>query len=161
MWVTAICALDDDGCIGRNGELPWRIRQDLRLFKERTWGKPLLLGRKTFESIGRPLPGREMIVVSRTLRELEGAHLVRSVDEGIELARSFGGDELMVGGGAGVYAEAMRLIDRLYLTRVHTKVGDGDPFFPSFDRASFVETDRFSFEEDGVQCTFEALERGV
>ncbi len=159
MWVSAICALDEDNCIGRDGTLPWRIRQDLRLFKEHTWGKPLLLGRKTFESIGKPLPGRESIVVSRTLKELEGAHLVRSVDEGIELARSFGADELMVGGGAGIYKEALELVDRLYLTRVHLKVKDGDTFFPMFDRAAFVQKNTRAFEEDGVQCTFETLVR--
>ena len=83
MWVSAICALDEDNCIGRDGNLPWRLSQDLKLFRDHTWGKPLLLGRKTFESIGRPLPGRESIVVSRSLNELEGAHLVRSVDEGV------------------------------------------------------------------------------
>ncbi len=142
MRVSIIVAVADNGVIGRDNTLPWRLSADLRRFKALTMGHHLLLGRKTFESIGRPLPGREMIVVSRGRPELpDGVHLASSVAEGIERARTYGDDELFVAGGASIYAEVLADCDRLYLTRVRANVA-GDVKFPEVDFGAWTELSR-------------------
>ena len=142
MKISIIVAVADNGAIGRDNDLPWRLSADLQRFKALTMGHHLLLGRKTFESIGRPLPGREMIVVSRGTPELPaGVHRASSVEEAVERARTYGEDELFVAGGASIYAETLALCDRIYLTHVRADI-EGDVFFPDVDFTDWNEIER-------------------
>ena len=148
MKISIIVAIADNGVIGRDNELPWRLSADLQRFKALTMGHHLLLGRKTFEAIGRPLPGREMIVVSRGTPELpDGVHLASSILDGIERARSLGEEELFVAGGASIYAVTLTDCDRVYLTRVHDDV-DGDVLFPAVDWSLWDEVSRQEIPAD-------------
>ena len=145
MKVSLIVAMAQNGVIGRNNKLPWHLPEDLRYFKQTTMGKPIIMGRKTYDSIGRPLPGRTNIVVSRQtdLSYPEGVRLVSSVEEAITLAESIclidGSDEVMVIGGEQIYALAVESADRLYLTRVHADV-DGDAYFSCYNPEQWQET---------------------
>ncbi len=142
MKISIIVAIADTGVIGRNNELPWRLSSDLQRFKKLTMGHHLLLGRKTFESIGGPLPGREMIVVSRGTPNLPGGvHLAPSVDSGIEQAQLEGEEELFVAGGASIYAATLKSCHRIYLTQVHTDIR-GDVIFPKTDWSVWAEVSR-------------------
>ena len=126
--ISLIVAVSANHVIGARGELPWRLPDDLRRFKEITMGKPIVMGRKTWDSIGRPLPGRKNIVITRQKGfEAEGCEVVGSVAEAMTAA----GDaaDVMVIGGSEVYALFMPVADGLYLTRVHAEV-EGDAFFP-------------------------------
>ncbi len=148
MKISIIVAIADNGVIGRDNELPWRLSADLQRFKALTMGHHLLLGRKTFEAIGRPLPGREMIVVSRGTPELpDGVHLASSILDGIERARSYAEEELFVAGGASIYAVTLTDCDRVYLTRVHDDV-DGDVLFPAVDWSLWDEVSRQEIPAD-------------
>ena len=126
--ISLIVAASANNVIGAQGELPWRLSDDLRRFKEVTMGKPIVMGRKTWDSIGRPLPGRQNIVITRQDDfAAKGCDVVGSVDEALSAA----GDaaEVMIIGGSQVYALFLPRADRLYLTRVHAEI-DGDAFFP-------------------------------
>jgi dihydrofolate reductase len=126
-----IAALARNRVIGRDNRLPWRLPADLRFFKQTTLGKPLLMGRRTWESIGRPLPGRRMIVLSRAPGYLAlGCTVVRSLDEALQAAGVV--PEIMVIGGALLYAQTLPLAARLYLTRVDADL-PGDTWFPEWD----------------------------
>lgn len=142
MRVSIVVAVARSGVIGRGGELPWRLPADLRFFKRVTMGHHLVMGRKTWASIGRPLPGRTMVVLSRDPGlELAGATVVHDLPEALALARAAGDTEAFVIGGAEVYARALPLADRLYLTRVHADV-EGDVHFPDLDEHQWVEVAR-------------------
>jgi dihydrofolate reductase len=126
-----IAALARNRVIGRDNRLPWHLPADLRFFKQTTMGKPLLMGRRTWESIGRPLPGRRMIVLSRDPGyQAPGCAVARSLDEAVDLAGSVA--EVMVIGGATVYRQALLRAGRLYLTRVEADV-PGDAWFPEWN----------------------------
>jgi dihydrofolate reductase len=127
MKLTAVVAASDNDVIGRDNALPWHLPADLAYFKRVTMGKPMLMGRKTFESIGRPLPGRRNLVLSRRGFSAPGIETVATVEEACE--RVAGAPELMVIGGAEVFRLAMPYLDHLHLTRVHTRV-EGDVFLP-------------------------------
>ena len=133
MTVSLIVALSANRVIGRDGGLPWYLPADLRHFRRTTMGHHLIIGRRTWEEVGKPLPGREMVVVTRS-RDFapEGVQVVRSVEQALEVAAA--DDEPFIGGGAQIYriALAKDLVDRLYLTRVHAEV-DGDTYFPEID----------------------------
>lgn len=139
MRVSLVAALATNGVIGRDGDLPWRLPADLRRFRTLTSGHHLLLGRRTWESIGRPLPERRILVLTRsTALELpQGVERIATLDEGLERARSRGEDELFVGGGADVYRIALPRADRLYLTRVDAEV-EGDTRFPRWSPADWT-----------------------
>jgi dihydrofolate reductase len=164
MKISIIVAVAENGVIGRDNELPWRLSADLKRFKALTMGHHLLLGRKTFASIGRALPGREMIVVSRGTPPLpDGVHLAHSVKEGIERARSYDEDELFVAGGASVYAATLPLCDRIYMTHVEAEI-DGDVVFPEVDLSSWSEVRREQVAADDKNqypTTFVVYERGA
>ena len=135
MLLSVIAAMDRHGVIGTNGRLPWRLSADLRRFRTLTMGKPIVMGRRTHESIGRALPGRRNIVLSRTMNyHATGCDVVESLAAAFKLA----GDvpEVVVIGGATVYGEAMRYAKRLYLTEVDAEVA-GDVYFPTFDRTAW------------------------
>ena len=133
MAVSLIVAVSENGVIGRNGGLPWRLSADLKHFKRTTMGHHLIIGRRTWDEVGQPLPGRIMVVVTRS-RDLqaEGATIVHSLAEALEVARD--DDEPFIGGGAHIYRRALEndLVDRLYITRVHAEV-EGDTIFPDVD----------------------------
>ncbi|GAB5412743.1 MAG: dihydrofolate reductase [Congregibacter sp.] len=144
--IALIVAAADNDVIGRNNALPWDLPADLAHFKRLTMGKPILMGRKTFESIGRPLPGRSNIVITRDPQyTAAGVQVVHSVDEALSLAEDIalidGAEELMVIGGAEIYRLAMPAATRLYLTRVHAQP-QGDAFLPSIDWSLWEELSR-------------------
>ncbi|MFT5180962.1 MAG: dihydrofolate reductase [Alphaproteobacteria bacterium] len=149
-----IAAVARNGVIGRDGDLPWRISADLKYFKSTTMGKPIVMGRRTFESIGRALPGRLNIVVSRNAGfTAEGVETAADLDQALEIAALQGGDEVMVIGGGEIYAAALPHADRLYLTEIHTDA-EGDVHFPTFDRAQWRETSREDHAADGGTPAF-------
>lgn len=132
--VSIIVAAAENGVIGRDNDMPWRLSTDLKRFKALTLGKPVIMGRRTWESIGRPLPGRPNIVVTRDANfQAEGAHVVGSLEEGIALGRKLaeevGAGEVCIIGGGKIYAQALPLADRVHLTRVLAAI-DGDTHFP-------------------------------
>ncbi len=138
--VSIVVATDERGGIGLRGSLPWRLPEDLRRFKALTMGSPIIMGRKTCDSIGRPLPGRHNIVVSRQPGlAIEGCTVVDSLDAG--LAAAGPAQEVFVIGGAEIYRLALPVADTLYLTRVHATTG-ADTFFPAFDVAEWEEVAR-------------------
>ncbi len=161
-----IAAVADNGVIGRDNRLIWRLKSDLRRFRDLTWGKPMLMGRKTFESIGRPLPGRETLVLTRgPAFAAEGVHVAHGWDEAVAqaeaLAESMGASEIAVVGGADIYALALPHAHRVYLTQVHV-APEGDTLFPSFDRSAFREVQRKDHPpgpDDEHPFTFLDLER--
>ena len=139
--LTLVAALDRNRVIGREGRLPWHLPADLRFFKQTTMGKPLLMGRRTWNSIGRPLPGRRMIVLSRDpAYRAEGCAMAQSLDEALEIARPAA--EIMVIGGATLFEQTLPLAARLYLTRVEAEV-PGDTWFPEWDEREW----RLDWEE--------------
>jgi len=128
--VSLIAALDDSGLIGRDGVMPWHLPDDLRRFRRLTLGKPVVMGRRTFRSIGHPLSGRRNIVVSRTLSETSGIEVVAVLDRALEICA--GAEEVMIIGGAALYREALPRAERLYLTRIAARF-EGDTYFPAVD----------------------------
>ena len=158
--VSLIVAMANDRVIGRGNALPWRLPADLRRFKSLTLGKPVLMGRRTFESIGRPLSGRVNLVLTRDAHwAVEGTVPVRTLAEALEKARD--SPELMVIGGAAVYALALPLAQRLYLTQVHADL-PGDTFFPAFDPREWRDIERSAQPADerhAYALTFLTLER--
>lgn len=130
MKVSFVVAMSRAGVIGREGGLPWRLPRDLKHFRGLTWGKPIIMGRKTHESIGRPLPGRTNIVLThRADYRAEGCRVVGSVDEALDQARATGADDAMIVGGAAVYRAFLSRCDVIYLTLVEGDF-EGDVVFP-------------------------------
>lgn len=141
--VTLIAAVARNGVIGADGDMPWRIPEDFAFFKRTTMGHPLVMGRATFDSIGRPLPGRRSIVITRS-REWshEGVEVVHSLDDALSLAAAgAGGDEVFVAGGGQVYRQAMPRADRLLITEVDL-APEGQVTFPDIDLDSWTEVSR-------------------
>ena len=135
MRLSAIVAMASNRVIGANNALPWRLPDDLKRFKQLTMGHTLVLGRKTYESIGRPLPGRTMVVVTRQKDYApEGVKVVHSVDEALALAK--GDSEVFIAGGAELYAQTMDRVERLYLTRIEREF-PGDTYFPEVDLSTW------------------------
>ena len=131
MTVSIIVAVSDNNVIGRDNRIPWRQSSDLKRLKRLTMGHHFLMGRKTFESLDGPLPGRSIIVISRDANyRADGARVAPSLERAIEMAQA--DDEIFVGGGSQIFAQALHRADRMYLTRVHAEV-EGDTFFPEFD----------------------------
>jgi len=140
MRINIIVARSANGVIGRDGDLPWRLSADLQRFKAVTMGHPLIMGRKTHASIGRPLPGRRNIVVSRQADyRAAGCTVVDSFDAAVAAAQP--AEEIMVIGGASLYTEALDSATRLYVTEVHTDI-TGDTFFPGLDPEQWTEVSR-------------------
>jgi len=159
MIISLIWAQDEHGLIGAGGQLPWRLPADMAWFRENTLGKTILMGRKTFDSIGRPLPERNNIVITSHDIKIDGCTVVHSLNEAIAAAGKT--EELMVVGGARIYERALPRASRLYITRIHA-VFAGDAYFPAFDesgwREVFHET-READEKSAYPCSFIILER--
>jgi dihydrofolate reductase len=156
MIVSHIVATDERGVIGRDGKMPWHLSADLKRFKQLTMGHTMIMGRKTYESIGKALPGRKSIVVSRQQGyELADADVVASVDAALVRARELikqVDEEVFIIGGGELYRQTMPLIERIYLTRIHRDVGGGDAHYPDLpcgfrekDRESYSDPEEFSF----------------
>ena len=159
MRVSIIVAVAENGVIGRDNDLPWRLSGDLKRFKAVTMGKPIVMGRKTFDSIGRPLPGRANIVLTRdTNYSAEGIEVTNSLSEAISIAQSAATksdvEEIMVIGGAKIYEAVLAEADRLYVTEVHTDV-EGDVRFPNIDKRVWKEMSReFCKASFGETCDY-------
>ena len=139
-------AMARNGAIGREGGLPWHLSSDLLHFKSITMGKPIVMGRLTHESIGRVLPGRENIILTRNKNyKADGCTVINDLSEVMSRSNEF--DEIIVIGGAQLYADAMPLATRLYITEVHAEV-EGDVSFPEFDRKQWQESEREYFSAD-------------
>lgn len=157
-------AVAENGVIGRDGDLPWRLSADLQRFKKITMGYPIIMGRKTFESLpSGPLPGRQNVIITRqngyANEDLNADCLVCScLDDAREALESQ--TELMIIGGAAIYAEALKIAKRIFLTEVHAEV-EGDVYFPSFDRQLWTETYRQRCYDGsaGFDYSFIVLER--
>lgn len=151
-----IVAVGDNGAIGKDGKVPWRIPEDLKHFKNVTMGHAIIMGRKTWDEVGRPLPGRRNLVVSRQPGlVLDGAEVFDSVAAAVEAARTTDAEPHIIGGSA-IYEIAMPFTTRLYLTEVHRNV-EADTFFPPLDRSQWREVERRPGETEGVE--FVKLER--
>lgn len=155
-----IAALDRDRAIGRGNALPWHLPDDLKRFKALTLGKPVLMGRKTAESLGRALPKRRNLVLTRSGRApFDGMHAVATLDEACLLADSDGAAELCVIGGAELYALTLPFATHLRLTHVDTIVDDADTFFPAFDPAQWCAVAREPHAaDDRHACAFEFVD---
>ena len=146
MQLSIIVAMDRNHVIGANGDLPWHISADLQNFKKITMGKPIIMGRKTHESIGRPLPGRENIILTRDNNyQAEGCTVLQSLEDIFEHCKNV--DEIMITGGAEIYQHTLEQASHLYLTEVHTEI-EGDTHFPEFDRNQWQEISREDYKAD-------------
>ena len=160
MLISLIAALARDNVIGRHNLMPWHMPADLRHFKSVTLGKPVVMGRRTFESIGRPLPGRRNLVISRNVDwQADGVEVVSSLEQALALLA--GSDEVMIIGGGQLYAEALPLAHRLYLTHIELAV-EGDTHFPDYTCFSWREIETESHcadEHNPYDYRFVTLER--
>ena len=146
MRIAIVVAVAENRIIGADGGMPWHLPSDLRHFKETTLGKPIIMGRRTFEAIGRALPGRDNIVVTRsTDYRADGAMVARDVSSALDLARqsaeNLGATEICVIGGGEIYRQTIDIADRVYLTEVHMRV-EGDTSFPALDPDDWSEVSR-------------------
>jgi dihydrofolate reductase len=155
MRISMVVAVAENGIIGADNGLPWRLKGDMKHFKATTMGKPIIVGRKTFESFGRPLPGRKNIVLSRRDAPVpEGVALVHSLEDALVTALVEGAQEACVVGGADIYAQAMPYAHTLHFTRAHMDA-DGDTAFPEFDTADWTEVSAERHEAgDGDSCAY-------
>ena len=147
--VSIIAALAENNVIGADNRLIWRLKSDMKRFRALTMGTPMIMGRKTFESIGRPLPGRETLVLTRDRSfSAQGVIVLHDLDEALARAQEVGfemkASTISIAGGADIYAQSMKLADELRLTLVHAQPA-GDAVFPAIDHMKFVETNRKSF----------------
>lgn len=146
MIVSAIVAVSENGGIGFEGGIPWRLRTDMKLFKETTMGHHLVMGRKTWESIGRPLPGRQMVVITRQKNYLaEGCDVVHSVEAAVALAAARGETEMFIGGGAEIYHLAWPLLDQIYLTQVQAQM-TADTYLPKWNLDAWRMIEQRAYE---------------
>ncbi|CDZ47561.1 dihydrofolate reductase [Neorhizobium galegae] len=142
-----IAAVSQNGVIGRDGDMPWRLSTDLKRFKALTLGKPVIVGRRTFDSFGgRPLPGRPHVIVTRNPAfHDDGVDVAASLDEAVEIAsrraQETGSDEIFVLGGGEIYAQAIGIADMLRITHVETEISDGDTLFPAIDPDLFEKVE--------------------
>lgn len=156
MEKTIIAAIADNNAIGKNNALLWHISEDLKFFKRTTSGYPVIMGRRTFESIGRALPKRLNIVVSKGFDAPDGVIVAGSLNEAFEIAENSGADKCFITGGGQIYRTAMDYADRLCITHVHTEIKDADVFFPSIDSGIWEVSSRSEmFKDDETGFSFE------
>ena len=151
MLISLIVAAASNNAIGRNNELLWHLPIDLKFFKNTTWALPVIMGRKTFESVGsKPLTGRTNIIISRQvdlISAYDNVWFAKSLDDALELAKKLETKEIMIAGGAQIYEQAMPIANRIYLTRVHVNL-EADAFFPAFSADEWNLTRSNDFEAD-------------
>jgi len=164
MVVAFIVAVSDNNAIGRRNTLPWYMPEDLKFFKRTTIGKPVIMGRKTFESLGKPLPGRLNIVLSGNAGVAlpEGVLLYNDINAAIERMKQEGTEEGFIIGGGKVFETTMPIADRMYITRVHCEVPDADAFFPDIDHTHWKlawEEKHAADEQNKYAYDFQKYER--
>jgi dihydrofolate reductase len=160
--ISFIVAASENNVIGKDNELPWCLPTDMRYFKNITWGMPVIMGRKSFESLGKALKGRTNIVVTRNKDwKAEGAQAVQTIDQAITLAAQTDAKEIFIIGGAEIFRSALPSADRIYLTLVHGNF-DGDAFFPELERGEWKLISNRDCEVDDKNpyaLSFQVLER--
>lgn len=148
MKLSIIVAVAENGVIGHNNQLIWHLPEDLKMFKRLTSGHPIIMGRKTFESIGKPLPNRTSIIITKNPEfQIEGCITVHSLEEAIEAANEIEENESFIIGGAEIYRLALPFADTIYLTEVHHTF-EGDTFFPAIDKDIWEEVNRTDHDID-------------
>jgi dihydrofolate reductase len=158
--ISIIVAHSINMAIGKANALFWHLPEDLKRFKKLTTGHPIIMGRKTYQSIARPLPGRTNIVVTRDINlEIPGCIVVHSAIEAIEKAKEFEREEIFIIGGAEIYKETLPLTNRLYVTKVDTHI-DGDAFFPEYSNIFIKKISEESGEFEGLKYSYLVLEKG-
>ncbi|MDB5007073.1 MAG: dihydrofolate reductase [Mucilaginibacter sp.] len=145
MTITIVVAISENHAIGKDNKLLWHLPGDLKHFKEITTGHTIIMGRKTYESVGRPLPNRRNVIVTRQTIAIEGCEVVHSIEDALLLCA--GELEVFIVGGAEIYKQAMKLTNRIYLTIVH-KEFEGDSFFPEIDKSEWKEVYHEDHEPD-------------
>jgi dihydrofolate reductase len=163
MIISAIVATDENGVIGKDGQIPWYLPVDLKFFKQKTLGHPIIMGRKSFVSIGRALPGRTNIIVTRNPYFIaSGCLVVDSLKSALQLASiQEGKEEVFIIGGGEIYQQSLPIWNRLYWTKVHIKA-EGDTFFPKISKEEWDitrEDFREKDEKNPMDCTFYTLEK--
>ena len=147
--ISIIVAASENNAIGREGELLWNLPNDMKFFKNTTWGLPAIMGRKTFESLSKPLAGRINIIVTKQADwKIEGAIMAADIDDALQKAAATNCKEIFIIGGGEIYRQSMHLTDRIYLTRVHHTFDDADAFFPAIDENiwELKSNEDFSFD---------------
>ena len=156
--ISMIVARSRNHVIGRDNQMPWKISADLQFFKKVTMGHPVIMGRKTWESIGRPLPGRRNIVISRNADlQLPGAEVVNSLDAALNALNEF--SRVFVIGGEQLFTQAFPQADRLYITEIDIDIEDGDTFFEVPNESEWKEVERTPASEGDIDFNFITLER--
>jgi dihydrofolate reductase len=162
MILSLLVAADEQNIIGKDNQLPWHLPNDLKYFKNLTWGLPIVMGRKTYESIGKPLPGRKNIVITRNHNySAEGIEVVHTIEDAIDVAKSAGAKEIFVIGGAEIFNSVFNKAHRIYLTRIHHRF-DGDVYFPEVKSPLWQRVryhDNKPDEKNLYAHTFEVWER--
>jgi dihydrofolate reductase len=164
--ISAIAAMAENRVIGKDNSLLWHIPEDLKLFKKRTMGKPIIMGRKTFESVlgylGKPMPGRTSLVLSNSSFNYEGVDTFSDIREAIEkakqIAKDTGQDEIFIGGGSQIYELAMPYTNKIYLTTVNKRY-EGDSYFPTIEENEWSEISNESYLENDPSFSIKILER--
>ena len=147
--IALIVAADENNAIGFQNKMLWHLPNDLKFFKNKTWGMPIIMGRKTMESLGKPLPGRHNVVISSQKDLiLTGATVVHDLNEALTEAETANVNEIMIVGGGEIYKQAIEFADTIYLTRVHASVEEADTYFPVIDSALFELESNVDFYKD-------------
>ena len=147
MIISSLVAMNSNKLIGVNNDLPWKLKDDLEHFKNYSLNKPIIMGRNTFDSIGRPLPNRVNIIVSSQLKEIKGCHICKSLDEAIELGKTHTNDEIILIGGSRIFQEGMQKINKLVISWVDADHLKGDVFFPEFDIGGWLEVSNDHYKQ--------------
>ncbi len=163
MTITIIVAAAENNAIGKNGQLLWHLPNDMKFFKNTTWAMPVIMGRKTFESLGKPLPGRTNIVISSQMDwQTDGVDVAHNLFEALEIARQMHTKEVFIIGGGQIYRESMVVANKIYLTRVHVNFDDADTFFDAINTNEWhiVHSQHFDADEKNkLPHTIETWER--
>ena len=164
MILSLIVAVSENNAIGRHNTLPWYLPEDLKFFKRTTIGKPIIMGRKTYESLGQPLPGRLNIILTRreNLAVPEGVLVYNDINTAIERLNKENDEECFIIGGGQVFETTIEYIDRMYITRVHTTIPDADAFFPEIDHTHWKltwEEKHYADEQHKYDFTFQKYDR--
>jgi dihydrofolate reductase len=160
--ISLVVAASENNAIGKNNQLLWHLPNDLKFFKNTTWGSVVVMGRKTFESVNKPLPGRTNIVITQQANwNAENVIVASSLDDAIQKAHATNCKEIFIIGGGEIYKQSLPLADKVYLTRVHTQI-DGDTFFPVLNETDWTLISNENFEADEKHLynyTFQIFER--
>ena len=162
MIISLIVAATSNNAIGKNNQLLWHLPNDMKFFKNTTWGMPVIMGRKTYEALGKPLPGRINIVISRQPQfNAEGVIVVQTIEEALQKAAETNCLESFIIGGGEIYRQSMEMANRIYMTRVHTEL-EGDTYFPEIDESNWKKVFNLDFgsdEKHAYPYSFQTWER--